>query len=80
MKEKTTIKQKHMKKILMMFALWLGVLAAWAQQSSGDYHEGLTRKMCIRDRPPAAVNPSLRTILSASIMNRVPISLSLIHI
>ena len=29
MKEKTTIKQKHMKKILMMFALLLGVSAAW---------------------------------------------------
>ena len=26
MKEKTTIKQKHMKKILMMFALLLGVI------------------------------------------------------
>ena len=45
MKEKTTIKQKHMKKILMMFALLLGVSAAWAQQSSGDYYEGLTRKI-----------------------------------
>ena len=31
MKEKTTIKQMHMKKILMMFALLLGVSAAWAQ-------------------------------------------------
>ena len=29
MKEKTTIKQKHMKKILMMFALLLGVSAAY---------------------------------------------------
>lgn len=27
-----------MKKILMMFALLLGVSAAWAQQSSGDYY------------------------------------------
>ena len=34
-----------MKKILMMFALLLGVSAAWAQQSSGDYYEGLTRKL-----------------------------------
>ena len=34
-----------MKKILMMFALLLGVSAAWAQQSSGDYYEGLTRKI-----------------------------------
>ena len=31
--------------ILMMFALLLGVSAAWAQQSSGDYYEGLTRKI-----------------------------------
>ena len=46
MKEKTTIKQKHMKKILMMFCPFLlGVSAAWAQQSSGDYYEGLTRKI-----------------------------------
>lgn len=29
----------------MMFALLLGVSAAWAQQSSGDYYEGLTRKI-----------------------------------
>jgi len=28
----------------MMVALLLGVSAAWAQQSSGDYYEGLTRK------------------------------------
>lgn len=40
MKEKTTIKQKHMKKILMMFALLLGVSAAWAQQSNGDFMRG----------------------------------------
>ena len=45
MKEKTTINQSHMKKILMMFALLTGVLAAMAQQSSGDYYEGLTRKI-----------------------------------
>lgn len=34
-----------MKKILMMFALLMGFLAARAQQSNGDYYEGLTRKM-----------------------------------
>ena len=48
MKEKTTIKQKHMKKILMMFALLLGVSAAWAQQSSGDYYEGPARSVSAR--------------------------------
>ena len=45
MKEKTTIKQKHMKKILMMLALIAGTVAAYAQQSSGDYYEGLSRKI-----------------------------------
>ena len=54
MKEKTTIKQKHMKKILMMFALLLGVSAAWAQQSSGDYYEGLTRKIGFQPDDSAA--------------------------
>ncbi len=34
-----------MKKMLMMFALLLGVVAAFAQQSSGDYFEGLSRKI-----------------------------------
>ena len=34
-----------MKKILMMFALLTGFLAAHAQQSSGDYFEGLSRKI-----------------------------------
>ncbi len=37
--------KRIMKKILMMFALLTGVLAAGAQQSSGDYYEGLTRKI-----------------------------------
>ena len=41
MKEKTTIKQKHMKKILMMFALIMGAVAAYAQQGSGDYYLSL---------------------------------------
>ena len=47
MKEKTTINQSHMKKILMMFALLTGVLAAMAQQSSGDYYEGLTDRKSV---------------------------------
>ena len=34
-----------MKKILMMFALIMGAVAAYAQQSSGDYYEGLSRKI-----------------------------------
>ena len=34
-----------MKKILMIFALMMGVVAANAQQSSGDYFEGLSRKI-----------------------------------
>lgn len=34
-----------MKKILMFFALLMGVVAAHAQQSSGDYFEGLSRKI-----------------------------------
>ena len=34
-----------MKKILMMFALLTGFVAAHAQQSSGDYFEGLSRKI-----------------------------------
>ena len=34
-----------MKKILMFFALMMGVVAAYAQQSSGDYFEGLSRKI-----------------------------------
>ncbi|WP_455674202.1 conjugative transposon protein TraN [Phocaeicola sp.] len=34
-----------MKKILMIFALMTGVTAAYAQQSSGDYYEGLSRKI-----------------------------------
>lgn len=34
-----------MRKILMMFALLTGFMAAYAQQSSGDYFEGLSRKI-----------------------------------
>ena len=34
-----------MKKILMVFALLTGMLAAMAQQSNGDLYEGLTRKI-----------------------------------
>ena len=34
-----------MKKILMMLALIAGTVAAYAQQSSGDYYEGLSRKI-----------------------------------
>ena len=34
-----------MKKILMMFALIMGAVTAYAQQSSGDYYEGLSRKI-----------------------------------
>ena len=34
-----------MKKILMMFALIMGAVAAYAQQGSGDYYEGLSRKI-----------------------------------
>lgn len=34
-----------MKKILMFFALLMGVVAAYAQQSSGDHFEGLSRKI-----------------------------------
>lgn len=41
---KTIVKPKHMKKILMVFALLTGMLAAMAQQSNGDLYEGLTRK------------------------------------
>ena len=38
--------QSDMKKILMMFfALMTGVTAASAQLSSGDYFEGLSRKI-----------------------------------
>lgn len=29
----------------MMFALIMGAVAAYAQQSSGDYYEGLSRKI-----------------------------------
>lgn len=42
---KTIVKPKHMKKILMVFALLTGMLAAMAQQSNGDLYEGLTRKI-----------------------------------
>ena len=31
--------ETHMKKILMMLALIAGTVAAYAQQSSGDYYE-----------------------------------------
>ena len=41
----TIVKPKHMKKILMVFALLTGMLAAMAQQSNGDLYEGLTRKI-----------------------------------
>lgn len=34
-----------MKKVFLMFALALGVVSANAQESSGDYFEGLTRKV-----------------------------------
>ena len=34
-----------MKKILMIFALIMGAVAAYAQQGSGDYYEGLSRKI-----------------------------------
>ena len=42
---KTIVKPKHMKKILMVFAILTGMLAAMAQQSNGDLYEGLTRKI-----------------------------------
>lgn len=42
---KTIVKPKHMKKILMVFALLTGMLAAMAQQSNGDLYEELTRKI-----------------------------------
>lgn len=42
---KTIVKPKHMKKILMVFALLTGMLAGMAQQSNGDLYEGLTRKI-----------------------------------
>lgn len=42
---KTIVKPKHMKKILMVFALLTGMLAAMAQQSNGELYEGLTRKI-----------------------------------
>ena len=42
---KTIVKPKHMKKILMVFALLTGMLAAMVQQSNGDLYEGLTRKI-----------------------------------
>lgn len=42
---KTIVKPKHVKKILMVFALLTGMLAAMAQQSNGDLYEGLTRKI-----------------------------------
>ena len=42
---KTIVKPKHMKKILMVFALLTGMLAAMAQQSNEDLYEGLTRKI-----------------------------------
>lgn len=42
---KTIVKPKHMKKILMVFALLTCMLAAMAQQSNGDLYEGLTRKI-----------------------------------
>ena len=38
-------KQSDMRKILMMFALLTGFMAAYAQQSGGDYFEGLSRKI-----------------------------------
>ena len=34
-----------MRKILMMFALLTGFMAAYAQQSGGDYFEGLSRNI-----------------------------------
>lgn len=34
-----------MKKVFLMFALALGIISANAQESSGDYFEGLTRKV-----------------------------------
>ena len=37
--------ETHMKKILMMLALIAGTVAAYAQQSNGDYYEGLSRKI-----------------------------------
>lgn len=37
--------ETHMKKILMMLAMIAGTVAAYAQQSSGDYYEGLSRKI-----------------------------------
>lgn len=42
---KTIVKPKHMKKILMVFALLTGMLAAMAAASNGDLYEGLTRKI-----------------------------------
>lgn len=56
-----------MKKILMMFALLLGVSAAWAQQSSGDYYEGLTRKIGFSQMiPPHGLEITYDTRLSMS--------------
>lgn len=34
-----------MKKVMLMLALALGVISANAQDSTGDYFEGLTRKI-----------------------------------
>ena len=41
-----------MRKILMMFALLTGFMAAYAQQSGGDYFEGLTRQICLSRKIP----------------------------
>lgn len=60
---KTIVKPKHMKKILMVFALLTGMLAAMAQQSNGDLYEGLTRKIGFsRMIPPHGLEITLSLI------------------
>ena len=52
-----------MKKILMMFALIMGAVAAYAQQGSGDYYEGLSRKIGFSQMIPRMVWKSRMTRL-----------------
>ena len=52
-----------MKKILMMFALIMGAVTAYAQQSSGDYYEGLSRKIGFSQMIPPHVWKSRMTRL-----------------
>ena len=57
----TNQSRTHMKKILMIFALIMGAVAAYAQQGSGDYYEGLSRKIGFSQMIPRMVWKSRMT-------------------